>query len=189
MTSSLEQKRYLPAALSFSILVFLKHLFAPLALPFGIYFISAYCIDGGRLIITRFLKLVAIATAVIGSALGPFVMQANGAAQLSQIFLRLFPFDRGLVHTYWAPNLWAVYCFIDRLLLKACAVRSFATALSPLCGLADNYDRSFSSTTGVLGSSSTFAFLPFVSAGVCLISTVVAMLPSGEDAKLRRIDR
>lgn len=60
--------------------------------------------------VLRFLKLGAVVGAVAAFAFGPFV----AAGQLEQVFRRLFPWGRGLLHAYWCPNVWALYAAADK---------------------------------------------------------------------------
>jgi len=62
---------------------------------------------------TNCIKLGAGISIVAGLAFGPFAYYQ----QIPQVLARLFPFSRGLCHAYWAPNVWAIYSFIDRVLI------------------------------------------------------------------------
>jgi alpha-1,3-glucosyltransferase len=67
----------------------------------------------------RPLRLVALGACVAGVfalSLGP-LLAVGGLPQLAQLKERLFPFGRGLLHAYWAPNVWALYAAADRALV------------------------------------------------------------------------
>ena len=109
---------------------------------------------------TNLLKLAF--TVILGFALsfGPFVI--NG--QLMTVMERLFPVKRGLTHAYWAPNFWAIYSFLDRLL--AAIMKKF------------NPDFQFSggSTSGLV-QETVFAILPDVSIMVTIMVTLLVWAP------------
>lgn len=166
--------------LSFSILVFMKHLFAPLGLVYA-GFILKQCLlrdpsnpQLGYDIVRGFVKLLClciIALVIVLLALMPFALQSNGKEQLVQIFSRLFPFGRGLVHAYWAPNVWALYCFVDKILsIAKQKLNSGAISNSSIAA-------GFSSTSGLVGDFS-MAILPKVTAAHCMALVVLLSIPA-----------
>ena len=128
----LRAERHVLAAVAFAALLCLKHLFLTLAPFFGSYLLCGHVLaadaagPGER--VFRFVDLGGAVLATVGAALTPLVAPAllrrgglrGVSAALSELGSRLFPFgDRGLVHSYWAPNVWALYCFADRVVLRA----------------------------------------------------------------------
>lgn len=103
----------------FAALLCLKHIYLYLAPAYFVYLLRAYCLTVGssfpyiRIRLFNCIKLGVGIVAVFASAFGPFAAWG----QLEQVFRRLFPFSRGLCHAYWAPNVWAMYSFTDRVLI------------------------------------------------------------------------
>ncbi|XP_074073074.1 dolichyl pyrophosphate Glc1Man9GlcNAc2 alpha-1,3-glucosyltransferase isoform X2 [Macrotis lagotis] len=115
------QKRHLEGAFLFTILLHFKHIYLYVAPAYGVYLLRSYCFtadkpDGSvRWSSFSFLRLIAlgfIVCFVSALSLGPFI----ALNQLPQIIARLFPFKRGLCHAYWAPNFWALYNALDKIL-------------------------------------------------------------------------
>ena len=65
----------------------------------------------------RLVELGFIVVSVFVLSFGPFFL-VGGVDQIKQIFARLFPFQRGLNHAYWAGNVWAIVSAVDRVLVK-----------------------------------------------------------------------
>lgn len=119
--SKLFQAKCLQSAIYFTILLNLKHIFIYVAPPYFVYLLRNYCflnvtpglcINWSSFSKNRFLKLSSIVLFIFLISYGPFLV----LNQMQQVFLRLFPFKRGLCHAYWAPNIWALYNTFDKIL-------------------------------------------------------------------------
>ncbi|XP_042545704.1 probable dolichyl pyrophosphate Glc1Man9GlcNAc2 alpha-1,3-glucosyltransferase isoform X2 [Dipodomys spectabilis] len=88
--------------------------------------------------------------------------------QLPQLFSRLFPFKRGLCHAYWAPNFWALYNALDKVLS---IIGLELNLLNP------NKIPKASMTSGLV-QQFQHTVLPSVTPLATLICTLIAMLPS-----------
>ena len=125
----LRRERHVAAAVAFSLLFSLKHLFLTLAPFFGTYLFVAHVLAarGAAAAALRLADLAVAAAATVAAAFAPLFLPAfrdrgglaGALAASGELRGRLFPFgDRGLVHSYWAPNAWALYAFADRVVLK-----------------------------------------------------------------------
>ncbi|KAF2187276.1 glycosyltransferase family 57 protein [Zopfia rhizophila CBS 207.26] len=162
------RSRLLLSGLLFAALLCFKHIYLYLAPAFFVYLLRAYCLSPKssfpffRIQFFNCIKLGLGVGSVFASAFGPFAL----GGQLEQVFRRLFPFSRGLCHAYWAPNIWAMYSFSDRLLIY----------LAPYLGLKVDRDAVNSVTRGLVGDTS-FAVLPEIAPLTCAILTVVFQIP------------
>ncbi|OJJ65200.1 hypothetical protein ASPSYDRAFT_194205 [Aspergillus sydowii CBS 593.65] len=146
-----KQSTLLYSGIAFAVLLCLKHIYLYLSLAYFVYLLRAYCLDPKSVFRPRFGNIIKLGLSVVtifGLAFGPFASWG----QLLQLKDRLFPFSRGLCHAYWAPNVWAMYSFTDRILIP----------LAPRLGLPVNYEALSSVTRGLVGDTS-FAVLPEVS--------------------------
>jgi len=84
--------------------------------------------------------------------------------------------ERGLVHAYWAANLWALYLFADRVLARAAALPVCHKVLPFLhVGLQDHARTS--PTSGLVGRVS-MAVLPDITPAIAAGLAVLAIIPA-----------
>ncbi|KAF2086514.1 glycosyltransferase family 57 protein [Saccharata proteae CBS 121410] len=155
------QSTLLLSGIIFAALLCLKHIYLYLAPAYFVYLLRAYCLSPDSIFRIRFgncIKLAVSIIAVFAAAFGPFVYWA----QLDQLLSRLFPFSRGLCHAYWAPNVWAIYSFSDRLLIY----------LAPHLKLHVSSAAVNSVTRGLVGDTS-FAVLPDIPARLTFVLTLL----------------
>jgi alpha-1,3-glucosyltransferase len=123
-----KQSTLLYSGIAFAVLLCLKHIYLYLSLAYFVFLLRAYCLDPKSVFRPRIwntIKLGVSVATVFGLAFGPFAYWG----QLVQLKERLFPFSRGLCHAYWAPNVWAMYSFTDRILIPR--MYSHSKALQP----------------------------------------------------------
>jgi len=113
-------ERYYLLAVLFATLLCFKHIFLYLAPAVFIYLLRKVVldIDSPKKLINfikwgKLIKLGLIVISIFGIAFIPFIYHGV----IFNLFERLFPFSRGLTHAYWAPNIWAIYSFLDKILV------------------------------------------------------------------------
>lgn len=104
------------SGLLFATLLCFKHIYLYLAPAYFIFLLRAYCLGPRSIFHIQYVNAVKLGlgiVAIFGAAFAPFIYME----QMPQLTSRLFPFSRGLCHAYWAPNAWAIYSFLDRILI------------------------------------------------------------------------
>jgi hypothetical protein len=170
------------SGLLFAILLCFKHIYLYLAPAYFVYLLRAYCLGQRQsfpYLNIRFFNCVKLGTgivAIFACAFGPFAVWG----QMEQVFRRLFPFSRGLCHAYWAPNVWAMYSFVDRLLIYGTTyispyMATLTPTAAPRLGLKVDSEAVNSVTRGLVGDTS-FAVLPDVVPLTCFLLTLGAQI-------------
>ncbi|CAH8518994.1 unnamed protein product [Dicrocoelium dendriticum] len=166
--SLLIEEQFILAAFGFTMLLNMKHIFIYVVPAYFIYFLFNYVFaSAGRRFSGVLIKLLALGLtvfSVMALSLGPYYSKSH----LNQLYLRLFPFGRGLTHTYWAPNVWAVYNFAEKVL---CSINNYFhlwPSINTITG---------SLTSGLLGENK-YVILPTVTPLHTAILSLVAMLPN-----------
>jgi alpha-1,3-glucosyltransferase len=152
----IEEGRFLLGAFLFSFLIFFKHIYLYAAPVFFVYCLGRFVVgktDG----LFNFFKLATVVVSVALIALVPLIV----SDQLPAALERMFPFGRGLVHSYWAPNTWAIYLFADRVLGKIFGISSSGIP---------------SSTQGLVQVTEN-AILPTITPATTLMLTLAVYIP------------
>lgn len=187
-------EKYLWCGFWFSVLLCFKHIYLYLAPAVFVYLLRAYCLNlsydprksfahnAVRLVRWRNLfKLGSVVIGVFTVAFGPFIYYHV----IPEMLERLFPFSRGLTHAYWAPNVWALYSFLDRVLIQV--YKRVPLSRIPLqrifqfdTALLDNKKLLASTTRGIVGDIE-FLVLPTITPQLTFLLTlfyqVMALIP------------
>ncbi|KAK6543871.1 glycosyl transferase, variant 2 [Orbilia ellipsospora] len=153
----------LRSGILFAILLCFKHIYLYIAPAYFAYLLRKYCL-GENLFdiqIVNCIKLGSAIVSIFGVAFGYFA----AIGQIPQLLSRLFPFSRGLCHAYWAPNAWALYAFLDRVLIH----------IAPRLNLSVDSASLGSATRGLVGDTS-FAVLPNIPPRVTFLLTLAVQI-------------
>ncbi|KAI1274764.1 ALG8 glycosyltransferase family ALG6 [Xylaria sp. FL0933] len=156
-----QKSTILASGLAFAALLCMKHIYLYLAPAYFVFLLRTYCLSPKSIVRIQFVNCVKLGVgllAIFAVAFGPFALKG----QIPQILSRLFPFSRGLCHAYWAPNVWALYSFVDRLLIL----------VAPRVGLPIKAEAVNSVTRGLVGDTA-FAVLPEITPRLCFALTLV----------------
>lgn len=154
----LKKRNVLQGATWFSILVNLKHIYVYVA-PAYVVWLFKWCLKRQHFL-KRFLQLNVIVSSALFISFWPF------KSQLPQVFSRLFPFKRGLLHAYWAANFWALYAGFDKILV----------ILWKYLGL--HIENNSARLTGGLVQEQTFLVLPTPLPITTFAATILFMMPA-----------
>jgi alpha-1,3-glucosyltransferase len=115
--AAMKSGQLLLSGVFFAILLNFKHIFLYIAPVYFIFLLKNYCLKAPTALakVRQLLKLGVSVIFIFGLSLGPFIYYD----QLLQLKNRLFPFQRGLSHAYWASNIWCVKFFFTDLFLTA----------------------------------------------------------------------
>lgn len=187
-------EKFLWCGFWFSVLLCFKHIYLYLAPAVFVYLLRAYCLNLNydrkksfahnvvRLVRWRNLfKLGSVVIGVFTVAFGPFIYYHV----IPEMLERLFPFSRGLTHAYWAPNVWALYSFLDRVLIQI--YKRVPLSRIPLQrilqfdpSLLNNKKLLLSTTRGIVGDIE-FLVLPTITPQLTFLLTlfyqVMALIP------------
>ncbi|KAK0179563.1 hypothetical protein PV327_005304 [Microctonus hyperodae] len=156
--SKIQSVNILKGAGYFAALLNFKHIYLYVAPAFIAWLLKWYCWKKNKFF-NRLIQLGIIVTTTLLISFGPF------ATQLPKVFMRLFPFKRGLVHAYWAANIWAVYIGADKILSLIWKKLGWLSIIKT------------AALTGGLVQENILAVLPTPTPLFTFIATIVAIIP------------
>ena len=114
---------FILGAFYYIIALCMKHIFIYMAPAYLIYYLKFLVLSNLKnkpmKVFKDILLIVITMVSIILLTFSPFLYvcyKEKSINQLIHIKDRLFPFQRGLLHSYWAPNFWALYSFADKIL-------------------------------------------------------------------------